>query len=129
VLDMLGGECLMAQQYLPAARQGDARVFVINGKPMEWMLVRQPRDDDHRSNLAAGGKGVAKPLSGTARKIAEDVGKFLTEVGVSFAGLDVIGEHLTEINITCPTGLCEVRAQTGEDYAEEVIRTALAAAK
>ena len=124
LLEILGGgrHCLMAQEYLSAAREGDSRVFVIDGVPMEWMLERRPRDDDHRSNLAAGGNGQARPISEVARRIAEDVGEFLKQSGVLFAGLDIIGGRLTEINMTCPTGLCEVRAQTGEDYAETVLR-------
>ena len=121
-----GREWLMAQKYLPAARAGDCRVFVINGTPAPWMLQRVPRADDHRGNMAAGGAPVAKPLSAAARVIARTVGPSLATAGVLFAGLDVIGGRLIEINITCPTGLCEVREQTGEDIAETVLAAARA---
>lgn len=121
-----GREWLMAQQYLPAARDGDQRVFVIEGEPAAWVLERVPRDDDHRGNMAAGGAPVVKPLDAAARAIAEAVGPALAAAGVLFAGLDVIGGRLTEINITCPTGLCEVRAQTGDDIAEVILAAARA---
>ena len=116
-----GHNWLIAQKYLPAAREGDSRVFVINGIPSQWMLCRIPREDDHRGNLAAGGKGEARPISDAAKKIAEAVGPSLVNVGILFAGLDVIGDALTEINITCPTGLREVRDQTDNDLAENII--------
>ena len=128
VAEMLGGgrDLLMAQQYLPEARKGDARVFVVAGKPMPLMLLRAPPENDHRANLAAGGAARAVPLSAAAKTIAEAAGPALAEAGVLFAGLDVIGENLTEINITCPTGLREVRDQTGEDYAEIILDAARA---
>ena len=124
ILDSLGNggrEALMAQAYLPEARAGDKRVFVIGGRPAEWMLARVPREDDHRGNLAAGGRAEARPLGAAERKIAEAVGPLLEKNGIVFAGLDVIGDKLTEINITCPTGLREVRDQTGRDLAAEVL--------
>ncbi|MGI9307312.1 MAG: glutathione synthase [Gammaproteobacteria bacterium] len=128
VVEMQGGgrDLLMAQQYLPAAREGDARVFVIDGKPLPHMLVRVPRADDHRGNMAAGGKPEAKPLSAAAKNIAEDIGPAIAVEGVLFAGLDIIGGKLTEINITCPTGLREVRDQTGDDFAETILHAARA---
>ncbi len=129
VVELLGGggrNLLMAQKYIAAAREGDLRVFVIGGKPMPLMLARIPRADDHRANLAAGGEARAVPLSPAAKSIAEEVGPAVAAEGVLFAGLDIIGEYLTEINITCPTGLREVRDQTGEDFAEEVINAARA---
>ena len=124
ILDSLGNggrEALMAQAYLPEARAGDKRVFVIGGRPAEWMLARVPREDDHRGNLAAGGRAEARPLGAAERKIAEAVGPLLEKNGIVFAGLDVIGDKLTEINITCPTGLREVRDQAGCDLAAEVL--------
>ena len=128
VAELLGGgrDLLMAQKYLPAAREGDARVFVVEGKPLPFMLLRTPRADDHRGNMAAGGAARAVPLSAAAKTIAENTGPVLAEEGVLFAGLDVIGGCLTEINITCPTGLREVRDQTGEDYAGIIINAARA---
>ena len=128
VLEMqgAGGAWLMAQEYLPEAREGDARVFVIDGKAADTMLLRRPRADDHRGNMAAGGAAEAIPLSAAARAVADEVGPSLSAAGVLFAGVDVIGGRLTEINITCPTGLCEVRAQTGVDLAESVLAAARA---
>ena len=119
-----GGELLMVQQYIAAARTGDARVFIIDGKAAQWMLVRVPAADDHRGNLAAGGTPFAKPIDESARHIAAAVAPTLSAAGVLFAGLDVIGGFLTEINITCPTGLCEVRAQTGDDLSDNIIAAA-----
>ena len=128
VLEMIGGEnnWVMAQQYLSAAREGDARVFVIDGKPAKWMLVREPRADDHRGNLAAGGTAFARELDSESRAIAEAAGPALSAAGVLFAGVDVIGGRMTEINITCPTGLREVRDQTGDDLAEQILSAARA---
>ena len=116
-----GREMLMAQQYLPEAREADKRVFVVGGRAMKWTLARVPRDDDHRGNLAAGGTPEARPVGDAEKKIAEAVAPMLEKAGVVFAGLDVIGGKLTEINITCPTGLREVRDQTGDDLAAEVL--------
>ena len=125
VFDMLsarGARAIMAQQYLPAVREtGDCRVFVVGGKPSPWMLARIPRDDDHRGNMAAGGTAKAQPLSAAAEHIANAVAPALLKAGILFAGLDVIGGKLTEINITCPTGLREVSDQTGENIATAII--------
>lgn len=127
VVEMIGGGgWVMAQKYLPEARAGDARVFVIDGAAAEWMLVRVPRADDHRGNMAAGGDARAQPLDSAARAIADAAGPVLSAAGILFAGLDVIGGRLTEINITCPTGLREVRDQTGDDLAERVLAAARA---
>lgn len=116
-----GRRMIMAQAYLPAGRDGDSRVFVVGGAPLEWMLVRIPRADDHRGNLSAGGRGEARRLGDDERRIAAAVGGALVAAGIRFAGLDIIGGKLIEINITCPTGLREVRDQTGEDPAEAVL--------
>ena len=129
VLEMIGNggrDWIMAQQYLPQAREGDARVFVIDGKAAEWMLLRTPRADDHRGNLAAGGAGRALPTDSAARAVAAAAGPALAAAGILFAGLDIIGGRLTEINITCPTGLREVRDQTGDDLAETILAAARA---
>ena len=118
-----GGRMLMAQQYLDKARAGDCRVFVINGKPADTMLVRIPRDDDHRGNMAAGGRPEARPLGKQEKIIADAIGPTLAAQGILFAGLDIIGGKLTEINITCPTGLKEVRDQSGKDLAEDILQS------
>ena len=124
MLDLLGNDgraMLMAQAYVPAARTGDKRVFIIGGRPAKWMLSRVPREDDHRGNLAAGGQAKALPLGETERAIAETTGALAEKAGIVFAGLDVLGDRLTEINITCPTGLREVRDQTGDDLASDIL--------
>ena len=121
LLSAFGEKKIMMQAYLPAAREADHRVFVVGGKPLDFMLVRTPRADDHRGNLAAGGTGVARPLDSDARRLVESVGADLLAAGVHFAGLDVIGGKLVEVNITCPTGLRQVRDQTGEAVDEAIV--------
>lgn len=103
---------IMAQQYLPAIKQGDKRIIVIDGSPLPYALARIPKAGETRGNLAAGGKGVAQPLSERDWEIANTVGKTLKTEGLFFVGLDVIGDHLTEINVTSPTGIVEITAQT-----------------
>ncbi len=103
---------VMAQQYLPAIKQGDKRVIVIDGAPLPYALARIPKVGETRGNLAAGGKGVAQPLSERDWEIANTVGKTLKAEGLFFVGLDIIGDYLTEINVTSPTGMVEITAQT-----------------
>ncbi len=107
-----GQETVMAQQYLPAIKQGDKRIIVINGEPIPYSLARIPKAGETRGNLAAGGKGIAQPLTKRDIEIASTVGKTLKAQGLTFVGLDVIGDHLTEINVTSPTGIVEIAAQT-----------------
>jgi glutathione synthase len=107
-----GQRTIMAQRYLPAIAQGDKRILVINGEPVPYALARIPKAGETRGNLAAGGKGVAQPLSARDIEIASTVGKTLKAEGLFLVGLDVIGEHLTEINVTSPTGMVEIAAQT-----------------
>jgi glutathione synthase len=103
---------VMAQRYLPAIKAGDKRILVIDGQPLPYALARIPKAGETRGNLAAGGKGVAQPLSPRDREIATEVGKVLKQEGLFLVGLDVIGDHLTEINVTSPTGMVEIAAQT-----------------
>jgi glutathione synthase len=112
-----GAQTLMVQKYLPAITQGDKRVLVIGGKPVPFSLARIPQGSEIRGNLAAGGKGVAQPLTPRDREIAEALGPLLAARGLLLVGLDVIGEHLTEINVTSPTCFAEITAQTGFDVA------------
>jgi glutathione synthase len=107
-----GKQTIMAQQYLPAIKQGDKRIIVIDGKPLPYALARIPKAGETRGNLAAGGKGVAQLLTARDIDIATTVGKVLKEEGLFFVGLDVIGDYLTEINVTSPTGMVEIAAQT-----------------
>ncbi|GBG13875.1 glutathione synthase [Novimethylophilus kurashikiensis] len=103
---------VMAQRYLPAIKQGDKRILLINGEPLPYALARIPKAGETRGNLAAGGTGVAQPLSARDREIGEAVGAQLKPLGLFLVGLDVIGEHLTEINVTSPTCMVEIAAQT-----------------
>ena len=107
-----GKQTIMAQRYLPAILQGDKRIIVINGEPLPYALARIPKAGETRGNLAAGGTGVAQALTARDLEIATTVGKILKAEGLFLVGLDVIGEHLTEINVTSPTGMVEITAQT-----------------
>lgn len=107
-----GTRTIMAQRYLPAILQGDKRIIVINGEPLPYALARIPLAGETRGNLAAGGTGIAQALSARDYEIASTVGKTLKQEGLFLVGLDVIGEHLTEINVTSPTGMVEIAAQT-----------------
>ncbi len=107
-----GTRTIMAQRYLPEILQGDKRIIVINGEPLPYALARIPLAGETRGNLAAGGTGVAQPLSSRDYEIATTVGKTLKQEGLFLVGLDVIGDHLTEINVTSPTGMVEIAAQT-----------------
>ena len=108
-------QSVMVQKFLPAIAQGDKRVLVIGGKPVPYCLARIPQGGEVRGNLAAGGKGVAQPLSSADRTIAEHLGPILAARGLLLVGLDVIGDKLTEINVTSPTCFQEISNQTGFD--------------
>jgi glutathione synthase len=112
-----GRTTLMAQRYLPAIKEGDKRVLLIGGKPVDWCLARIPKQGETRGNLAAGRTGVARPLSTRDREIAESLGPRLAAEGLLLVGLDVIGEHLTEVNVTSPTCFQEITTQSGIDVA------------
>ena len=112
-----GTQTLMVQRYLPEIVQGDKRVLIIGGKPVPHVLARIPQGSEIRGNLAAGGKGVAQPLAPRDREIAEALGPVLAARGLLLVGLDVIGERITEINVTSPTCFQEIQQQTGFDVA------------
>ncbi len=112
-----GAQTLMVQKYLPQIVQGDKRVLVIAGEPVPFALARIPQGGEVRGNLAAGGKGVAQPLSDRDREIASTLGPILTARGLLLVGLDVIGDSLTEINVTSPTCFVEITQQTGFNVA------------
>jgi len=116
-----GQRTVMAQRYLPEIASGDKRVLVIGGKPFPHCLARIPKSGETRGNLAAGGTGVARRLTARDREIGETVGPELVKAGIAFAGLDVIGERLTEINVTSPTCIVEIAQQTGADAARELM--------
>ncbi len=116
-LNRHGAQTLMVQKFLPAITQGDKRILVIGGQPVPYALARIPQGGEVRGNLAAGGKGVAQPLSARDREIAEAIGPILAARGLLLIGLDVIGDCLTEINVTSPTCFQEISDQTGFDVA------------
>ena len=111
-ITLFGSRTVMAQRYLPEILQGDKRIIVIDGMPIPYSLARIPKAGETRGNLAAGGTGVAQPLTARDLEIAITVGKTLKAEGLFLVGLDVIGEHLTEINVTSPTGMVEIAKQT-----------------
>lgn len=112
------GSCtIMAQRYVPEIVQGDKRILMIDGEPVSHCLARIPQAGEVRGNLAAGGRGVVQPLSERDRWIAAQVGPELKKRGLLFVGLDVIGNYLTEINVTSPTCLREIERSTGDDLA------------
>ncbi len=113
-----GAQTVMVQKFIPAIAQGDKRVLVIGGKPVPYCLARIPQGGEVRGNLAAGGKGVAQALSARDREIAEALGPTLFARGLLLVGLDVIGDCLTEVNVTSPTCFQEITDQTGCDVAQ-----------
>jgi glutathione synthase len=116
-----GRRTVMAQRYIPEIVKGDKRILVIDGEPAPFALARIPRPGETRGNLAVGARGVAQPLSDRDRAIAETVGPALARDGLMLVGLDVIGDYLTEINVTSPTGMREIQDQTGFSVAGMMI--------
>ncbi|HEX4986952.1 MAG TPA: glutathione synthase [Burkholderiales bacterium] len=117
----LGRRTVMAQKFIPEIARGDKRVLVIDGEPVPHALARIPRPGETRGNLAAGGTGVAQPLSPRDLEIARALGPVLKSAGLLLVGLDVIGDYLTEINVTSPTCMREIEDQTGFNSAAMVI--------
>lgn len=111
----LGTRSVMAQRYIPEIAQGDKRVLLIDGAAVPHCLARIPKAGDSRGNLAAGARGVAQPVTKRHREIAEVVGPVLSKRGLLLVGLDVIGDWLTEVNVTSPTCFREIQDQTGFD--------------
>ena len=116
-----GNETIMAQRYIPEIVKGDKRVLVIDGKVVPFCLARIPKDGETRGNLAAGGRGVAQPISARDREIAEALGPQLKSDGLTIVGLDIIGDYLTEVNVTSPTCLVEIFEQAGFNAAGWVV--------
>ena len=113
----LGARSVMAQRYIPEIKQGDKRVLLIDGELVPHCLARIPGPGDARGNLAAGARGVAQPVSARHREIAAVIGPALSKRGLLLVGLDVIGDWLTEINVTSPTCFREIQDQSGFDVA------------
>ena len=108
-----GTRTIMAQRFLPEIVEGDKRILLIAGKPVAQALARKPKPGETRGNLAAGGTGIVQPLTPRDLEIAETLGKILHQRGLMLVGLDVIGDYVTEINVTSPTGMQEITTQSG----------------
>ncbi len=120
-LTHFGSNMIMAQRYLPEIADGDKRILLIDGEPVDYCLARIPSQGETRGNLAAGGTGRAQPLSERDRWIANQVGPVVKEKGLLFVGLDVIGDYLTEINVTSPTCVREIDDQYGTNIAKQLL--------
>ena len=116
-----GSETIMAQKYIPEIKDGDKRILMINGEPVPYALARIPMAGETRGNLAAGGRGEGRPLTERDRWIANQVGPTLKAKGLLFVGLDVIGDYLTEINVTSPTCIRELDDQFNLDIGMELM--------
>ena len=116
-LNQFGARSVMAQRFIPEISEGDKRVLLIGGQVVPYCLARIPKDGEFRGNLAAGGRGVARPLSARDREVAEALAPQLASRGLLLVGLDLIGDYITEINVTSPTCFQEIRQQTGFDVA------------
>ena len=114
-LNQNGATSVMVQKFLPEIAAGDKRVLIIGGEPVPYCLARIPQGGEVRGNLAAGGKGVAQPLTDADRATATAIGKVLAPRGLLLIGLDIIGTRVTEINVTSPTCFREILDQTGCD--------------
>ena len=113
-LTLQGERQIMAQRFIPEIVDGDKRILMIDGEPVDYALARIPAIGENRGNLAAGGSGVAQPLSKRDRWICDQIAPFLKEKGLLFVGIDVIGDYLTEINVTSPTCIREIDAAFGD---------------
>jgi glutathione synthase len=120
-----GREQIMGQVYLPEIVDGDKRILLINGEPVPYALARIPSAGETRGNLAAGGRGEGRPLTDRDQWIAQQIGPELKRRGLMFVGIDVIGDYLTEINVTCPTCIRELNEQFNLDIAGDLIDTCL----
>ena len=120
-LTAYGANTIMAQKYLPEIIDGDKRILLIDGEPVDYCLARIPSQGETRGNLAAGGTGRAQPLSDRDRWIANQIGPVACEKGLLFVGLDVIGDYLTEINVTSPTCVREIDNQFDTDIASTLM--------
>ncbi len=116
-----GQRYTMAQRFIPEIRQGDKRILLIDGDPVPYALARIPASGETRANLAAGGTGIGQPLSARDRWICDQVGPVLRDKGLLFVGLDVIGDFLTEINVTSPTGVRELDRQFGLSIGDQLM--------
>jgi glutathione synthase len=117
-----GKQLMMAQRFIPSvSSSGDKRIIIINGEPMPYALARIPAVDDVRANLAAGGRGVVTPLTDRDRYLCDQIAPTLKEKGLLWVGLDVIGDYVTEINVTSPTCIREIEAETSIDICARIM--------
>lgn len=112
---------IVAQQFIPEIRDGDKRILILNGRTVPYALARIPKEGEARGNLAAGGKGVGQELTARDLEIAESVAPVLVEKGLYFTGIDVIGDYLTEINVTCPTCVREIDREFNLDIGSQLM--------
>lgn len=117
-----GRRAIMIQRYIPEITEGDKRVLLIAGEPVPYALARVPLAGETRGNLAAGGRGLARPLTPRDREIAQSLGPVLASRGLFLVGLDIIGDWLTEVNVTSPTCFVEITEQTDFDVADHFVR-------
>ena len=122
IMSQAGGRTVMAQRYIPEITQGDRRVLLIDGEAVPHCLARIPKAGEWRGNLAAGAHGEAQPLGARHKEIARAIGPLLAKRGLLLVGLDVIGDWVTEINVTSPTGFREIAEQTGWDVAGRFVQ-------
>lgn len=120
-LTQIGQRTIMAQSYIPEIREGDKRILIVDGQVVPYCLARIPKAGETRGNLAAGGRGIMRPLSARDREIAEALAPMLTARGLMLVGIDVIGDYLTEINVTSPTCMVEIARESGFDAAALMI--------
>ena len=120
MLTEMGTRPIMVQRYIPEIVEGDKRILMVNGEPVPYCLARIPQNGEVRGNLAAGGLGQARPLTDNDKMIAAQVGPFPRAQGLVFVGLDVIGNYVTEINVTSPTCIREIDAQFGTSIADNL---------
>ena len=121
VLTKHESEFIMVQEYLKEIIDGDKRIILIDGQPLDYCLARLAQGGEHRANLAAGGRGEVRKLTTEQYKIAQTIGQRLRKKGILFAGIDLIGNKITEINITCPTCLREIYNESGINGADQLI--------
>ena len=115
----------MVQKFIPEVKLGDKRIFIVNGQVISHCLYRIPQDNQIRGNIAAGGRGEVHPVSEADHKIASEVAIWLTKNNIQFAGIDLIGDKLTEVNITSPTGTRQIFNSVGIDIPKLIIKSAL----